>query len=808
LRLRLDSLSLRLGALFVVLLLTAALAVGYHFDRGRAEAMEHREREHLKLHATRAADYLSRQVDRLRRDTLFLTGTPPVQGLRRSLAAGGTDPVDGSTDTQWRGRLQQIFLTFAQTRPEYFQLRLIGAAEQGRELVRVERYEGELRVVAPAQLQRKASRYYFQQAARLPTGELYLSRIDLNREHGRIEPEHISTLRAATPVRGPGGDLFGVVVVNMDMRLLFAYLQELLGESELLFVVDEDGNFVHHPDREKTFGFELGRSIKVAEVLGGQAARIGDLEPEVGGFLDLGEEGGRATAFVVTRSLDGGKTSRSLTLILTKPTELIAHQAGLMRRDSLAVMGALLLGGVSIALFMVRHLTGSLRQVTLAAEAIARGDYEKPLPAVTGNEVGVLVSAFRRMAEEVSSRERARAELNRNLERLVDERTSDLERSRAELVRQQALQKLVLEGINDGVVVADTRGRFLLWNCKASAIMGSGPEDVDPRTWSEHYGVYRSEDGELVPTEELPLTRAIRGKSTDDVQVFVRKGESGGRWISLVGRPLQDQDGRLEGGVVTLTDITERKRLQSRLAVHQSKLARVGRLALRGEIAAMVSHQLSQPLAAISNYSGAAIQLQRAGRLDQERSAEILGHVNRLAERGGRALDNLRSLARRREVSPTGVDLSVAASSCIDVVADRLTRDGIQLECDLAEDLPVLDGDPMELEQLLMHLIVNALDALEHQPRDRRHLRICTTLEQAPRRVLAEVGDSGRGVFPELQDRLFEPWVTDKPGGLGIGLSIVRTLVENYGGRVWMQPGDPFGAVFRVEFPVGGEGRS
>lgn len=804
-RLRLDSLSLRLGALFVVLLLTAALAAGYYFDRGRAEAMEHREREHLKLHATRAADYLSRQVDRLRRDTLFLTGTPPVQGLRRSLAAGGTDPVDGSTDTQWRGRLQQIFLAFAQTRPEYFQLRLIGTAEQGRELVRVERYEGELRVAAQAQLQRKAHRYYFEQAAGLPTGELYLSRIDLNREHGSIEPEHISTLRAATPVRGPGGDLFGVVVVNMDMRLLFAYLQEFLGESELLYLVDEDGNFVHHPDREKTFGFELGRSIQVADLLGGQSARIGDLEPEVGGFLDLGEEGDRETAFVVTRSLDGGDASRSLTLVLTTPTELIAHQAGLMRRDSLAVMVALLLGAVSIALFMVRHLTGSLRQVTLAADAIAHGDYEKRLPVVTGNEVGVLVRAFGRMADEVSSRERALAELNRNLERLVDERTADLKQSRAELDRQQALQRLVLEGINDGVIVADTRGQFLLWNRKASAIMGIGPDDVDPSTWSEYCGVYRSEHGELVPAEELPLTRAIRGESTDDIEVFVGKGENGGRWVSLVGRPLHDQDGQLEGGVVTLMDITERKRMQGRLVVHQRELARVGRLALRGEIAAMASHQLSQPLTAISNYAGAATQLQRVGRLDRERLAEILGHINRLAERAGRALENLRSLARRREVSPTGVDLSAVARSCIEVVADRLTHDGIQLECDLAEDLPTLGGDPMELEQILMHLIVNALDALEHQPRDRRRLWIRTRLEQAPQRVLAEVGDSGQGVSSELQERLFEPWVTNKPGGLGIGLSIVRTLVEGYGGRVWMRPGDPFGAVFRVELPVGEE---
>lgn len=111
----------------------------------------------------------------------------------------------------------------------------------------------------------------------------------------------------------------------------------------------------------------------------------------------------------------------------------------------------------------------------------------------------------------------------------------------------------------------------------------------------------------------------------------------------------------------------------------------------------------------------------------------------------------------------------------------------------------------MELEQLLMHLVINALDALEQVPRERRKLWIRTVGERNPVRVLVEVGDSGKGVAPELVDRLFEPWVSDKGDGLGIGLSIVRTLAENHGGRVWMTPAEPTGAVFSVEFLSGEE---
>jgi hypothetical protein len=125
------SLSLRLGALFIALLIGAALAVGYLFDRGRAEVLEQRQLEHLRRHAERGADEVERFVERLRADTRFLARTPPVQGIRRALAGGGMDAAGGSSLDQWKRRLTQIFLAFGEARSEYFQLRLIGAAEGG-----------------------------------------------------------------------------------------------------------------------------------------------------------------------------------------------------------------------------------------------------------------------------------------------------------------------------------------------------------------------------------------------------------------------------------------------------------------------------------------------------------------------------------------------------------------------------------------------------------------------------------------------------------------------------------------------------
>ena len=133
------SLSLRLSAVFVAGLVAAAFAMGYLFDRELADAAGKRELQHLQLGAERGADELARHVAQLRADVLFLAGTPPVQGIWRAQAGGGMDTVGGSSLGQWKERLERIFLSFAETRPEYFQLRLIGAQDNGRELTRVER---------------------------------------------------------------------------------------------------------------------------------------------------------------------------------------------------------------------------------------------------------------------------------------------------------------------------------------------------------------------------------------------------------------------------------------------------------------------------------------------------------------------------------------------------------------------------------------------------------------------------------------------------------------------------------------------
>ena len=793
---RWGSLSLRLTAVFVAVLVSAAFAVAYLFDRGRAEAVERRELEQLRLDAERGADEVDGFVRRLRADVLFLADTPPIHGIRRALEAGGTDGSDPSTLQQWTERLQQIFLAFGASRPEYFQLRLIGAPSEGHELVRVDRTEKGVIATPSEALQPKGHRYYYQEAARLPAGSIYLSRIDLNQEQGAISLPHQPTLRAATPVYDSAGRVFGVVVLNLDMDHAFQGARALLAEGEALYIADERGDFLVHPEPGRAFAFDLGSTYRLADAFPADAGRIAATQAAGKGFLDLGGPQGDQVAYLTSRAPDPSDPRRRLTFLLSQSRGQAGLTGGALRRESLIGMAGLLALAVVLVIVLVRRLTRSLRVLAAASAGIARGDYGIAMPAADSPEIGSLVESFRHMAGEVERREEALAELTRNLEHRVAART-------AELASHHALRELILESIADGVVVTDRDGRFLLWNRKAEEIVGSGPDPVAPDLWPDHFGVFRNEAREPVPAADLPLVRAMRGESAVNVELYLcnPRGETG-RWVQVTARPLRSADGEVTGGVAVLLDVTEQRRLRERVEAHRAKLAKVGRLAWRAEEASSAAHQLSQPIAAMANYASAALRLRRQGHLGETELLDLLGRIEELAGQAGATLSKLRALIRRTNPPSVAFDIEGVADSCLDFLGDQLQRHAVRVERRYVPGLPKTIGDPIELEHVLIQLVSNALEAMDGVPPAQRRLILGTAHDSETDRVAIEVADTGPGVSPDLADRLFDPWQTSKPGALGLGLTVAQTIIESRGGRIYMASPESGGARFRIELPI------
>ncbi|NEV63037.1 ATP-binding protein [Thiorhodococcus minor] len=758
------SLSLRLSGTFIALLIAAAIPVGYLFDRGRTEAISHSHLEHMERQAERAADEVTGMIERLRSDVRFLAGTPPIRGIRRALDGGGIDLQGSSSLQQWQERLHQLFLAFAKAKPHYVRLCFVDIRDQGVELARVER-DPDARDERPDDCVQPALDLPHGPASPMQADKVYLSRLSPRQAPGQAHTPVTSLLVAATPIQGPGGRRLGALLVEMDLHQALARACATADAAESLYVLDENDHLLLHPDAQRPLPANL----------------------------DTGEP----RKVVVMRPWDPQDPQLQLRFVVTDASHRPEQMEGFIRRDSVLGMAALLALAIGLVIWTVHRETASLRTLAVAAQDIADGDYSAPLPLTDSGEVGSLARAFRDMASEVQKRERALAELNRDLEQRVRERTTELK-------RQHDLQGSILENVADGILVTDARGRFLLWNARAIQLIGAPPVDMAAEEWASSYGIFKDESGELLTTEALPLMRAIRGESSDNLELFLRHPEQAqGRWIEVTARPLRDAAGATTGAVAILVDSTEKRRLHERLQAHRKKLIEIGRLMLGSEIASMTAHQLSQPLAAISNYATAAVRMYENGNLSAEDLQAALTRIEQLSNDCGTILDRLRERIRRREPEQVLFNVGTAVSACLDSLRDRLLIQGVAVQqAGSGGTLPEILGDPIALEHALVQLVSNALDAMEERPNGQHKLSVKTDFARESDSIMIEIGDTGPGIDSAIAGRLFEAWETSKPDALGIGLSVAQTIVATFGGEIRTQPAAAGGAVFRVALPV------
>jgi len=554
----------KLSLVLFALIVVAAVGAGSLVKQERSHALRDRQHAHLSETSHAAARQLTENIDFLRREVRFLAKLPPIQGIIRAQGNGGTDPRDGSSLAEWKKRLTAIFAGFLRTRPGYFQVRFIGRSDGGRELVRVNQDQGGIHVVPDGALQRKGDRPYFRHALGLDRGEVYLSEIDLNQEHGEVAPGRIPTLRAAIPVYGPTGNVFGAIVVNEDIGRRLEALRASLDRSFTFYLTNDRGDYLYHPDPAKTFGFDLGFTARLQRDFPDAAAAFSEAAPRDHGF-DTAERVYHVHRIPFDRGL---QEDDFLVLALAAAPEALLGQAAqhTHTRFLLIITGfgvaALLLG-----LVFFRQLTAPLTRLSRAAEHIAVGHYDVELPDSKGGEIAVLSDAFRQMVRRVRSREESLQESANLLEQRVAARTEELSRSERALREQKDLLQLIIDNIGEGVAVADAEGRMLLYNKALSGYIAPQALELPSDRWPEECGFYRDTDAAApVAGDDLALTRALAGEAVDRQEIFLRnERQPEGRWLNCSGRPLRDAEGHFRGGVMTLRDISDRKRAEQDL---------------------------------------------------------------------------------------------------------------------------------------------------------------------------------------------------------------------------------------------------
>jgi signal transduction histidine kinase len=249
--------------------------------------------------------------------------------------------------------------------------------------------------------------------------------------------------------------------------------------------------------------------------------------------------------------------------------------------------------------------------------------------------------------------------------------------------------------------------------------------------------------------------------------------------------------------------IIERERAGEELQKTRNDLAHVARLTAMGEMAASIAHEVNQPLAAIATYGDACVLLLSGESPNVKKSLEAIDHIIKDSIRASEVVKRIRTLVKKTSHEMTPQDLNQIIREMVAVTEADVLRKSIQLALQLDRDLPSVLGDGVELQQVVLNLILNGIEAMSDITDRARELMITSSMNGG-RQVVVAVQDSGVGLNSEQQKRAFDPFVTTKPSGLGLGLSISRTILEGHGGRLWAEPNKGPGAKFQFTLPTAG----
>jgi C4-dicarboxylate-specific signal transduction histidine kinase len=230
------------------------------------------------------------------------------------------------------------------------------------------------------------------------------------------------------------------------------------------------------------------------------------------------------------------------------------------------------------------------------------------------------------------------------------------------------------------------------------------------------------------------------------------------------------------------------------------ELAHANRVATTGQLTASIAHEVNQPIAAAVTNAQAALRWLDARPPDLDEVRQALARIVRDAHRAGDVIGRIRNLIKKAPPRTNSVDMSEAVREVIELVRGEAVKNGVSLQMELGKGLPLIKGDRVQLQQVALNLIINAVQAVGAVADGAREVLV-TTVQADPDGVLVAVKDSGPGLASASLERLFEAFYTTKPGGLGMGLSICRSIIEAHEGRVWVTANLPRGAVFQFTLP-------
>mgnify|MGYP002725558186 CR=1 FL=1 len=737
-------------------------------------------------------------------NVIFLANTPPIQGIIRARKNDGIDPQDGSTYKEWTNRLGVIFFEIAQSSgSDYLQVRYID--ENGKELVRVDSKDGQIIKVSDDRLQDKSDRYYFIDTISLKKDELFVSRIDLNKEGSppEIEVPYIPVVRYGTPVFDEmSGEQKGIVIINIGAKSLLGSFHNITDEShnqEIEFFVDKEGYYLLNPNKEKEWGssVDLDTGYNLRD----------DFSEEVYSLVLSGESGTidlqndkYILAYHPVFSNSEDESFFWVVFELTPRDFILAPVINLRNILFFAAFGFGLIA-VFFSILFSRSFTKPIDKLTLAAESLSDGDLTARSDVKSDNEFGALSYSFNKMADSIleartgledkiksrtDSINKGKLELEKQQEAILNI-LEDIEDEKDNVTKEQEKTAAILHNIGDGVFVVDNSGNIIVFNSQAEKISGFKKDEVIGKKYDTILRFVNEKDTtkinskfiedvmETGENQEMPLNTIL-------IQRDKRKVPVAGSAVAL-----KDKGGNVIGCIVVFRDITKEREIDR----------------AKSEFISVASHQLRTPMTGIQwvieRFLKKETKLSKQGK-------EYLEDLHTSSVRLSELVDSLLNVSRIESgggvaVTPEKLDLIKFIEDYIGELTPLLAKKSIDLKFEDHPESFEIVSDPKVLRNVMQSIVSNAI---EYTPESGS---IDITVEKNTD-VMIKIKDTGIGIPEAEQSRMFEKFhradnaKVVKTDGTGLGLYIAKKATETLGGKIDFISHEGKGTTFYVELPL------
>jgi PAS domain S-box-containing protein len=373
------------------------------------------------------------------------------------------------------------------------------------------------------------------------------------------------------------------------------------------------------------------------------------------------------------------------------------------------------------------------------------------------------------------------------------------ERKHAEeaLKKERSFLRQVIDIDPNFIFAKDREGRFTMANRAVADAYGTSVEDLIGKTDAD-FNANRDEVEQFRRTD-LEVIETLRERFIPEERITDAQGNV--RWLQTVKRPIVESAGSATQLLGTSSDITRRKQTELELQEQRAELAHVARLSVMGELAASLAHELNQPLTAILSNAQAALRFLRSQSGNIEEVHEILHDIVKDDTRAGEVIRRMRALVKKEELEFASLDFEALLRDVVTLVHSDTILHNVRISLEVENTLPPVQGDRVQLQQVVLNILLNAFEAMEKCPVREREVRLRAELESW-NSIEVTITDHGIGLTGDKLDKIFQPFYTTKREGLGMGLSICRSIIEAHGGRLWAENNRDGGATFYFTLPV------